>query len=93
MTDWVMGKKDTPATNHKEGGPATSQALSPVWSVAGSLLSGLLLAVSFPGFGQASLAFIALVPLMFSVWSATARRAALLGLLTGFVFFMLSMMA
>ncbi len=57
----------------------------------GAVLSGVLLALSFPGYGQATLVYIALVPLMFAVQSASVKKAALLGLLSGFVFFMLSM--
>jgi apolipoprotein N-acyltransferase len=59
--------------------------------LAGSLVSGLLLALSFPGFGRPSLAFIGLIPLMFAVQSVSAKRAAWLGLLSGFVFFMMSL--
>jgi apolipoprotein N-acyltransferase len=62
-----------------------------VFPVFGSLLSGILLALSFPGYGNSSLAFIGLVPLMFAVQSASGKKAALLGLLAGFIFFMLSM--
>ncbi len=57
----------------------------------GSLLSGILLAMSFPGFGNSSLAFIGLMPLMFAVQSASRKKAVWLGLLAGFVFFMLSL--
>ncbi len=59
--------------------------------IFGSLFSGVLLAFSFPGAGDSTLAFIALVPLMFAVQSASVKRAAGLGLLSGFVFFMLSL--
>jgi apolipoprotein N-acyltransferase len=64
---------------------------SPWLPVFGSILSGLLLALGFPGFGQTTLVYVALVPLMFSVQSASAKKAAGLGLLSGFVFFMLSL--
>lgn len=57
----------------------------------GSLLSGVLLALSFPGFGHASLAFVGLVPLFFAVRAAPIRRAAVLALLAGLVFFMLTL--
>ena len=60
--------------------------------ILGSLLSGLLLAASFPGTGgNDSLIFFALVPLMFSVYSASAKKAAALGLLSGFIFFLLTL--
>lgn len=59
--------------------------------VAGSILSGVLLALAFPGTGFTLLAFTALVPLMFAVQSVRLRRAAWLGLLSGFVFYMLSL--
>ena len=64
---------------------------SPVLPLLGSLLSGLLLALAFPGVGNSSLAFIGLVPLMFAVQSVSWKKAALLGLLAGFVFFMVSL--
>jgi len=64
---------------------------SPALPILGSLLSGLLLALAFPGFGKSSLAFIGLVPLMLAVQSAPWKKAALLGLLSGFVFFMVSL--
>lgn len=64
---------------------------SPVLPFAGSILSGLLLALSFPGFAAPSLAYIGLVPLMLAAKSASAKKAALLGLSAGFVFFMASL--
>ena len=63
----------------------------PVFPLFGSILSGLLLALSFPGYGNSTLAFAALVPLLFAVQSASPRKAAGLGLLAGFVFFMMSL--
>lgn len=59
--------------------------------VLGSLLSGILLALSFPGSGNSSLAFIGLIPLMLAVQSVSGRKAAGLGVLAGFVFFILSL--
>ena len=59
--------------------------------IGGSVLSGLLLALAFPGAGISLLAFAALIPLMFAVQSVGARRAAWLGLISGFVFYMLSL--
>ncbi|MDZ8117958.1 apolipoprotein N-acyltransferase [Pontiella agarivorans] len=64
---------------------------SPLLPYLGSLLSGVLLALGFPGFGNATLMFVALVPLMFAVHSASVKRAAGLSLLSGFVFFMMSL--
>ncbi len=64
---------------------------SPLLPLAGSLLSGVLLALCYPPHGNATLVFVALVPLLYAVQSATARRAAVLGLLSGFVFFVLSL--
>ncbi len=59
--------------------------------ILGSLLSGVLLALAFPGVGNSTLICIGLVPLMFAVQSASGKKAALLGLLSGFIFFMISM--
>jgi len=61
---------------------------SPFLPLFGSLLSGVLLVLAFPGVGRSSLAFFGLVPLMFAVQSASRKKAALLGLLAGFAFFM-----
>ncbi len=47
----------------------------------GSIFSGVLLALSFPGFSKTSLVYIGLVPLFFAVRNASAKKAALLGLL------------
>lgn len=89
-------KNEEAGTDSSQGSPSSLKAppsifQSPVLPVMGSLLSGMLLALSFPGFGNSSLAFIGLVPLMFAVQSVSTRKAALLGLLAGFVFFMVSM--
>ncbi|HEY5621840.1 MAG TPA: apolipoprotein N-acyltransferase [Pontiella sp.] len=59
--------------------------------VLGSLLSGVLLALGFPGFGRSTLVFAALVPLMYAVQNASVKKAAGLALLCGFVFFMISL--
>lgn len=68
---------------------ASSLALfrSPWLPVSGSVLTGVLLALCFPGYGNSTLVFVALVPLMFAVQSASTKKAAWLGLLAGFVFF------
>ncbi|MDF7806492.1 apolipoprotein N-acyltransferase [Pontiellaceae bacterium B12219] len=64
---------------------------SPWLPILGSILSGVLLALSFPGYGNATLIYVALVPLMFSVQSASLKKASWLALLSGFVFFMMSL--
>lgn len=63
-----------------------------VWlSILGSILSGLFLAMSFPKAGHSTLAFAALVPLMFAVHTASLKKAMGLSLLAGFVFFLVSL--
>jgi apolipoprotein N-acyltransferase len=53
-----------------------------------ALLSGVLLALSFPKFGHPAFAWIALTPLTIAVWhSSSLRRAFFLGLLAGAVCF------
>jgi apolipoprotein N-acyltransferase len=54
-----------------------------------ALLSGALLALSFPKFGHPAFAWIALAPLLLAVTHRrqTSRRAFLLGLVTGAVYF------
>ena len=55
-----------------------------------ALLSGLLLALSFPKFGHPSVAWLALAPLWLAVWHARRRHAGyafLLGWLAGLVYF------
>jgi apolipoprotein N-acyltransferase len=64
---------------------------SPWLPIFGSILSGILLALAFPGFGNPTVIFVALVPLMFAVQSASVKKAAWLGLLSGFVFFLMSL--
>ncbi|MEE9367838.1 MAG: apolipoprotein N-acyltransferase [Pontiella sp.] len=64
---------------------------TPALPIIGSILSGMLLALGFPGYGNSTIVFAALVPLMFAVQSASVKKAAWLGLLSGFVFFMMSM--
>ncbi|MBT8045537.1 MAG: hypothetical protein KJN67_00090, partial [Pontiella sp.] len=64
---------------------------SSILPVAASILSGILLALGFPGYGKATVVFVALVPLMFAVQSASVKKASWLGLLSGFVFFMMSL--
>jgi apolipoprotein N-acyltransferase len=77
-------KRPAPQFTH----PFFQSAALPIF---GSLLSGVLLALGFPGYGNSTLIFAALVPLMFAVQSASVRKAAVLGLLSGFVFFAMSL--
>jgi apolipoprotein N-acyltransferase len=86
----LLNKEGRPADEAAPSAPPTLHPFfeSPLLPVFGSLLSGVLLALSFPGYGNSSLAFMGLVPLLFAVQSASGRKAALLGLLSGFVFFM-----
>ena len=56
-------------------------------SYALALASGALLALSFPKFGHAAVGWVALAPLLLALSSATLRRAFVLGLLTGVVYF------
>jgi apolipoprotein N-acyltransferase len=56
--------------------------------VALALLSGALLALSFPKFGNPAFAWVALTPLIIAAWQASSpRRAFFLGLLAGGVCF------
>ena len=57
-----------------------------------AILSGLLFAISFPKFGHPAFAWIALAPLLVSIATIppsvrAPRRAFVLGVLTGFVYF------
>jgi len=54
---------------------------------AAAALSGLLLVASFPTFDLFPLAWIALVPLMISLWDKTPLAAFLSGILTGTLYF------
>lgn len=56
-------------------------------SLALAVLSGLLLAASFPGLGWSFLAWLALVPFLFALRDLTVRAGLLLGFLFGLVFF------
>jgi apolipoprotein N-acyltransferase len=53
------------------------------WREGLALLSGLLLALSFPKFGHGSVAWFALVPLLLALPRVPPRRAARLGYLAG----------
>jgi apolipoprotein N-acyltransferase len=52
-----------------------------------SLLSGILLVFSFPPFDFYPLAWIALIPLLISMWDKNIRASFFIGMLTGFVYF------
>ena len=65
-------KKNSQKTDGEKPFHPISQ--SPILPILGSLLSGILLALAFPGFGNASLVFIGLVPLMFAVQSVSAKK-------------------
>jgi len=55
-----------------------------------ALASGVLLALSFPKFGNPACAWVALAPLLLAVggrFRLSARRAFLLGIVTGAVYF------
>jgi len=56
-----------------------------------SALSGALLALSFPRFDWAPLAWFALVPLFFAIHSLPPRRAALNGGVAGLVFYLIGL--
>ena len=59
--------------------------------LGGAVLSGMMLAASFPGWNQSTLIFTALVPLLLAVQSLSARQAALLSWLSGIVFYGVSL--
>jgi apolipoprotein N-acyltransferase len=52
-----------------------------------AIASGVLLALSFPKFGHPAFAWIALTPLLVALSDVAPRRAFLLGLTTGIVYF------
>ena len=60
------------------------------WPWAAAALSGLLMATAFPGFEWSESAWIALVPLMVCVRTATPRRAFGLGYLAGITFWLIN---
>lgn len=85
MAGWFK-KKKTEESADEQAAPRVS-----VWALFASVLSGVLLALSYPGYGFQELAFIALVPLMYAVQAAVPRRAAFLGWLGGSTFFLVSL--
>jgi apolipoprotein N-acyltransferase len=56
-----------------------------------AIISGLLLAFAFPKFNLEFLAWFALVPLLFAIYSGNARRALKLGFVTGLVFYFITL--
>lgn len=54
-------------------------------------LSGLLLVLAFPRFDLGPLAFFALVPLLFALYGEKPQKAFWMGLLTGCLFYLLSL--
>jgi apolipoprotein N-acyltransferase len=56
-----------------------------------AIISGLLLAFSFPKFNLEFLAWFAFVPLLFSIYKGNTRRAMKLGFVTGLVFYFITM--
>jgi len=85
--------KKRQAFDAERPGPQFTNPLvqSPLLVVFGSILTGVMLALGFPGYGNSTLVFAALVPLMFAVHGASVKKAAWLGLLSGFVFFLMSL--
>jgi len=56
-----------------------------------AIISGLLLAFAFPRFNLEFLAWFALVPLFFAIYSGNARRAMKLGFIAGLVFYFITL--
>lgn len=52
-----------------------------------SILSGMLLIAGFPPFDLYLLAWVALVPLLISLWEKEAKVSFILGTITGFIYF------
>ncbi|HSR88609.1 MAG TPA: apolipoprotein N-acyltransferase, partial [Pontiella sp.] len=59
--------------------------------IFGSVLTGVLLALAFPGFSNSTLVYTAFVPLLFAIQTVSVKRAAWLGMLSGTVFFLISL--
>ena len=53
-----------------------------------SISSGILLIAGFPPFDLYPIAWVALVPLLISLWEKEAKASFMLGSLTGFIFFL-----
>ena len=54
-------------------------------NLVAAAVSGVLLALSFPKYGHPAIAFIALVPLLVSLFRASPRQGFVRGLLAGFI--------
>ena len=80
---------DAIVTDSSAGGPR--MRWHSAWPWVGASMSGVLLALSFPPASFGGLIWIALIPLICSVWfrraRPTGRRSFALGYLTGLIFF------
>jgi apolipoprotein N-acyltransferase len=56
-----------------------------------AIISGLLLAFAFPKFNLEFLAWFALVPLLFAIYTGSPRRAMRLGFVAGLVFYFITL--
>ncbi len=63
----------------------------PAWRTVAALLSGVLLALAFPPFEMASLAWVALVPLLIALIGVAPRQGARLGWVTGVTFWLVGL--
>lgn len=91
----------SPADSPAPGSTASSARRIPKWllpSFGAALLSGILLALAYPPWGQDWLAWIALTPLLATLWLAPRAqgrwehlRLAGLGATTGATFFLISL--
>ena len=62
-----------------------------IFKVFLSIFSGIMLTLSFPNFGYSTLIYVSLVPLLFSLSKSSYKEAALLSFLSGFTFFISSL--
>ncbi len=67
--------------------PATEERIT-LKAIAGAVLSGCLLTLSFPRFDLEILAWVALVPLLLSIYGRGMRRSVWLGILCGVVHYL-----
>ena len=56
-----------------------------------SILTGILLTLSFPKFGYSTLIYVSLVPLLFSLSKSSYKEAIFISFLSGFTFFITSL--
>ena len=83
-----MKKSQTPTTGLQHEGRSE---VSFIRQLALAGLSGLLLVLAFPRFDLGLLAFFALVPLLFALYGEKPQKAFWMGLLTGCLFYLLSL--